>query len=69
MNNYKKKDISIIIPVYNNQNTIPLIIKKIQKVVYELKISYEIIFVNDGSTDNSWKIILNESKKNKKKNY
>ena len=62
MKNIKKKDlkISIIIPLYNEDSTIIKLLKKI----YSLKkINLEIIIVNDGSTDNSLKLIKNFSKK------
>ncbi|MDR1543515.1 MAG: glycosyltransferase family 2 protein [Prevotellaceae bacterium] len=52
-------DISIIIPLYNEAESLPKLYEWIKKVMNENNFSYEIIFVNDGSTDNSWQV-LNE---------
>ena len=51
-----KKKLSIIIPVYNEENTICNILEKISKSKIE-NFDFEIIIINDGSTDNSYKII------------
>jgi glycosyltransferase involved in cell wall biosynthesis len=50
-------DISLIIPLYNEAESIPELFAWIQNVMNEKKFSYEIIFINDGSTDKSWDII------------
>lgn len=50
-------DISIIIPLYNEEESLPELYAWIAKVMNENNFSYEVIFVNDGSTDNSWKVI------------
>jgi glycosyltransferase involved in cell wall biosynthesis len=50
-------DISLIIPLYNEVESIPELFAWIQNVMNENKFSYEIIFINDGSTDKSWDII------------
>lgn len=50
-------DISVIVPLYNEAESLPKLYEWIEKVMNSNKFSYEIIFVNDGSTDNSWKII------------
>lgn len=50
-------DISIVIPVLNEEKNIPLLYGKIVKVMSRLNFSYEVIFVDDGSTDNSFRII------------
>lgn len=57
-------DISVIIPLYNEAESLPELTAWIEKVMDENKFSYEIIFINDGSTDNSWDIIEELSKKN-----
>jgi|MDSV01.2.fsa_nt_gb glycosyltransferase involved in cell wall biosynthesis len=54
MNRYK---ISVIIPVFNNQDTIELIYTKLIKVFRKIKKNYQIIFVDDFSEDNSCKKI------------
>jgi len=49
------KLISIIIPAYNEEKNIPLIFAQLKEVFLKLpQYAYEIIFVNDGSKDNSW---------------
>jgi len=57
-------DISLIIPLYNEAESIPELFAWVKKVMTENKYSYEIIFVNDGSTDNSWEIIQELQTKN-----
>jgi len=49
--------ISIVIPVYNNENTLNILHSSIKKIFNKKKEKYEIIFVNDGSIDNSLKKI------------
>ncbi len=50
-------DISVIIPLYNEAESLPPLYEWITRVMNEHKFTYEIIFVNDGSTDNSWQVI------------
>ncbi|MCR5819782.1 MAG: glycosyltransferase family 2 protein [Bacteroidaceae bacterium] len=50
-------DISVIIPLYNEAESLPELHAWIKRVMEANKFSYEIIFVNDGSTDDSWKVI------------
>lgn len=50
-------DISIIIPLYNEEESLEKLHDWIAKVMLANNLSYEIIFVNDGSTDKSWKVI------------
>lgn len=56
-------DISVVIPLYNEEESLPELHAWIEKVMNEYGFSYEIIFVNDGSTDGSWNVIENLSKK------
>lgn len=56
-------DISVVIPLYNEEESLPELHAWIEKVMNEHGFSYEIIFVNDGSTDGSWNVIENLSKK------
>jgi len=61
-----KKKISIIFSFYNEEKNILNSIKKISNELEKIKkINYELIYVNDCSIDNSLKILINESKKNK----
>ena len=56
-------DISVVIPLYNEEESLPELQAWIERVMNENGFSYEIIFVNDGSTDNSWNVIEDLSKK------
>lgn len=56
-------DISVIIPLYNEEESLPELYSWIARVMKANGFSYEVIFVNDGSTDNSWKVIEDLSKK------
>ena len=50
-------DISVIIPLFNEAESLPELAAWIQRIMKENSYSYEIIFINDGSTDNSWNVI------------
>ena len=50
-------DISVIVPLYNEAESLPELHAWIKRVMDEHKFSYEILFINDGSTDDSWKVI------------
>ena len=53
----KHFDISVVVPLYNEDESIPELYSWITKVMNANNFSYEIIFVNDGSTDKSWDVI------------
>lgn len=57
-------DISVIVPLYNEAESLPELTTWIERVMNENKFTYEVIFVNDGSTDNSWDVIKELSEKN-----
>ncbi len=46
-------DISVIIPIYNEEQIIPKLYERLQKTVSQISENYELIFVNDGSKDHS----------------
>ena len=50
-------DISVVIPLYNEDESLPELYNWIERVMQANKFSFEVIFVNDGSTDHSWKVI------------
>ena len=50
-------DISVVIPLYNEEESLPELFAWIQRVMTQNCFSYEVIFVNDGSTDRSWQVI------------
>lgn len=58
------KDLSIVISLLNEEESIPELIRWIEKVVEKEGYSYEIIMVDDGSDDSSWNLIKEFSKKN-----
>ena len=53
----KHFDISVVVPLYNEDESLPELYAWITRVMAANKFSYEVIFVNDGSTDNSWDVI------------
>jgi len=50
-------DISVIIPIYNEQDNIPLLYTRVKGVLDQMEVSYELIFINDGSKDLSLSLI------------
>ena len=50
-------DISVVVPLYNEAESLPELFEWIERVMAEHHFSHEVIFVNDGSTDNSWQVI------------
>ena len=57
-------DISVVIPLLNEEGSLPELSSWISRVMSEHHFSYEIIFVDDGSTDSSWSIIEGLQKSN-----
>lgn len=57
-------DISVVIPLFNEAESLPELHAWIKRVMQENRFSYEIIFINDGSTDHSWSVIEELSGKN-----
>ncbi len=56
-------NISVVIPLFNEEESLPELFAWIDRVMQANNYSYEVIFVNDGSTDNSWQVIKDLSKK------
>ena len=63
------KKISIIIPCYNEEETIPYFYDEINKVSKNMKNNFEFIFVNDGSKDRTLEVIKRYVKKDKRVKY
>ena len=63
------KKVSIIVPCYNEEESIPLFYKEIKKVFSKINYKLELMFVNDGSKDKTLELIRNLSKKDKEANY
>lgn len=57
-------DISIVVPLYNEDESLPELAEWIEKMCAEHGYSYEVIMIDDGSTDNSWQVIQSLSKDN-----
>ena len=52
-----KYDISVVVPLFNEAESLPELYAWIKRVMQANGFSFEIIFVNDGSTDSSWQVI------------
>ena len=57
-------DISVIVPLYNEDESLGELQAWIERVMEANGFSYEVIYVNDGSTDRSWDVIRSLSEKN-----
>jgi glycosyltransferase involved in cell wall biosynthesis len=53
----EKMDISVVVPLFNEDESLPELVAWIDKVMIENNFSYEIVLVDDGSTDKSWSVI------------
>ena len=53
----KRLDISVVVPLYNEQESLPELSAWIDRVAQSNHLSYEIIMVDDGSTDDSWEVV------------
>ena len=57
-------DVSIVIPLINEDESLPELCSWIERVVTQNALSYEVILVDDGSTDNSWHFIESKNREN-----
>lgn len=57
-------DISVIVPLYNEAESLPELTAWIERVMKDNNFTYEILFINDGSTDESWDVIKELQTKN-----
>jgi len=53
-----RESISVVIPVYNGEKTLPLLIDRLRSVMINLCQTFEVLLINDGSLDGSWEIIF-----------
>jgi dolichol-phosphate mannosyltransferase len=60
----REMDISVVIPVYNEEENLPSLISELTEVLGGLGKSYEMVFVDDGSTDQSRKILRERASQN-----
>jgi len=52
-----RPNLSVVIPVYNSENSLPELVDQLQAILPTIGDTYEIILVNDGSRDSSWQVI------------
>ena len=57
-------DISVVVPLYNEAESLPELAEWIERVMNENNFTYEVLMINDGSSDNSWQVIKELSEKN-----
>ncbi|UDQ99172.1 glycosyltransferase family 2 protein [Lentisphaerae bacterium WC36] len=71
MDNKDKKDklISIIVPMYNEEEVLESFYKRVKEVISKIEYSVELLFVNDGSSDNSLNIVRNLQKGDERIKY
>ena len=50
-------DISVVVPLYNEEESLPELVAWIDRVAQQNKLSYEVIMVDDGSSDDSWAVV------------
>jgi glycosyltransferase involved in cell wall biosynthesis len=60
----EKIDISVVIPLLNEEESLPELSAWIDRVMDAHKYTYEILFIDDGSKDTSWEVIEKLSKEN-----
>ncbi len=53
----KRLDISVVVPLFNEEESLGELVAWIDRVAHENSLSYEVIMVNDGSTDRSWEVV------------
>ena len=58
-----RTDISVVIPLFNEEESLTELAEWIDRVMKQHKFSYEVIMVDDGSTDKSWQVIESLSQK------
>lgn len=65
-----KEKISIIVPCYNEEESLPIFYKEIDKISKEMKsVDFEFLFINDGSRDKTLSILRDMAKKDKRVRY
>jgi glycosyltransferase involved in cell wall biosynthesis len=60
-----KVELSIVIPVFNEEENVGLLYDRLKAVLKELDKDYEIVFIDDGSSDNSFQVLKGLNKKNR----
>ena len=62
----QKLDISVVVPLYNEEESLPELVAWIDRVAKAHSLTYEVIMVDDGSTDGSWDVVERLAKENSK---
>lgn len=62
-------DLSIIVPIFNEEETIPELYERLQQAALRVSPNYELIFVNDGSKDRSLEALINLAKRDERVFY
>jgi len=58
-------DISVVIPIYNERESIGKLYEKLEKTLSKLRSKYEVLLIDDGSTDGTFDQLLKIHRKNK----
>lgn len=61
-----KIKISVVVPIFNEEGNINILYTKLRETLLKIDRNYEIVFINDGSIDNSYKLLKTIGKKDKK---
>lgn len=61
----KNIELSIVIPLYNEEENIPELYRRLMRVILEMNVDYEIIFIDDGSKDKTLELLKNIREQNK----
>ena len=56
------RSVSVVIPVYNSADILPVLLKRLTPVLEDLEVPYELVLVNDGSQDDSWSVVTDAAK-------
>ena len=63
MSHISPRSISIVVPVYNAEASLDLLVNRLSSVLDKIGLPYEILMINDGSRDNSWQVIQHLAEK------
>ena len=61
--------LSVIVPCFNEEESLPIFYKEVIKIIKKMKIDFELIFINDGSKDKTLEILRNLAKEDKHVRY
>ena len=65
----KRYMISLVVPVYNEEAVLEMSFERMNAVLQQMKCRYEIIYIDDGSKDNTWQIVEKICRKEKRKRF